>query len=319
MLSPVDHYTALDLPDSPLPSRDEVVLSYRRLTKQWHPDVNQAPEAAERFTQITLAYKVLGDPDRRARYDARRAGMTGTNPVPRDKSRVISKELTRVLSRRKKQNGADVAMQLPLRLRDMIRGGVHAVEYQRLVLCAACGGEGREDLTGSVACSSCSGTGRVGMSTRTGIRIRAGVRPGDKLTFTGLGHSGMHGGIAGHVLVAITLAAAPGVRVADGVHVEQVLVCSFAQLQHDLPVTLSLPDGQESHLMIPAKTQPGHQWILPENGLVRPDGSRGEYRLCLALDLSPELPLNAERIQAIATAVRERMTVISESAPSPRT
>ena len=43
--------------------------AYRKLAKQYHPDVNHSPDAAERFREITEAYDTLTDPDRRRRYD----------------------------------------------------------------------------------------------------------------------------------------------------------------------------------------------------------------------------------------------------------
>ena len=50
-------------------SQDEVKRAFRQLAREHHPDVNQDPHAAERFKEINAAYQVLGDPERRARYD----------------------------------------------------------------------------------------------------------------------------------------------------------------------------------------------------------------------------------------------------------
>jgi hypothetical protein len=51
-------------------SPDEIKSAFRRMTIQWHPDVNQEPNAAEIYLRIKEAYEVLGNPNRRARYDA---------------------------------------------------------------------------------------------------------------------------------------------------------------------------------------------------------------------------------------------------------
>ena len=47
----------------------QIKSAYRKLAKQYHPDVNDSPDAAERFREITEAYDTLTDPDRRRRYD----------------------------------------------------------------------------------------------------------------------------------------------------------------------------------------------------------------------------------------------------------
>jgi hypothetical protein len=49
---------------------EEVKAAYRRLARQWHPDVCGEPDAAEQFMALKTAYNILGDPMKRARYDA---------------------------------------------------------------------------------------------------------------------------------------------------------------------------------------------------------------------------------------------------------
>src|SRR5579859_6186672 len=50
-------------------SQDEIQQAYRKLARQYHPDVNRDPGAEERFKQVSEAYSVLSDPDTRKRYD----------------------------------------------------------------------------------------------------------------------------------------------------------------------------------------------------------------------------------------------------------
>lgn len=63
----VDYYTALGIDRSS--DKDQVAKAYRRLARQYHPDRNSAPEAEEKFKQISEAYEVLKDPQKRAAYD----------------------------------------------------------------------------------------------------------------------------------------------------------------------------------------------------------------------------------------------------------
>src|SRR5947209_15197306 len=62
-----DYYEALGI--SRTASTEELQRAYRKLARQYHPDVNRDPGAEERFKEISEAYSVLSDPDTRKRYD----------------------------------------------------------------------------------------------------------------------------------------------------------------------------------------------------------------------------------------------------------
>ena len=73
---PRDLYEVLGVPRGA--SADEIKKAYRRLARQYHPDVNRDPEAVEKFKEVAAAYEVLGDDQKRARYD--QFGHAGVNP-----------------------------------------------------------------------------------------------------------------------------------------------------------------------------------------------------------------------------------------------
>ena len=62
-----NYYEVLEVPKDATPA--QIKKSYRRLALQYHPDKNGAPEAEERFIEVTQAYEVLATPDTRAEYD----------------------------------------------------------------------------------------------------------------------------------------------------------------------------------------------------------------------------------------------------------
>ncbi|HLG71892.1 MAG TPA: J domain-containing protein [Chloroflexota bacterium] len=77
-----DLYEVLEV--SPEADQAAITAAYRRLVFAFHPDRNGSPEAAARTAQITSAYRILGDPAERARYDSRRnASPKDRQPIPR--------------------------------------------------------------------------------------------------------------------------------------------------------------------------------------------------------------------------------------------
>src|ERR671932_1270615 len=61
-------------------SQDDIKKAYRKLARQYHPDTNKAPGAEERFKEISEAYDVLGDPEKRKKYDRGGSVFGGANP-----------------------------------------------------------------------------------------------------------------------------------------------------------------------------------------------------------------------------------------------
>lgn len=78
----LDYYQILGI--SPRATQLEVKRSYRRLAVQFHPDKNQSKESEERFKEISLAYEVLKDPEKRAQYDISLTFAPATTRAHRD-------------------------------------------------------------------------------------------------------------------------------------------------------------------------------------------------------------------------------------------
>ena len=73
---------------------EDIKRAYRKLAKQWHPDVNKSPNAHERFIEITEAYEILIDPKLRKEYDALRRGAS--NMIIMNKGSEIAARLSRL-------------------------------------------------------------------------------------------------------------------------------------------------------------------------------------------------------------------------------
>lgn len=75
----LDPYATLGIPVGA--SRDEAARAHRRLAKEFHPDLNPGPAAADRMRRINEAWRILSNPARRSRYDAGRATTAWSGPA----------------------------------------------------------------------------------------------------------------------------------------------------------------------------------------------------------------------------------------------
>lgn len=151
---------------------DEIKKAYRQLARELHPDRNPGDEAAEeRFKEVTRAYEILSDPEKRQRYDTygdERAAGPGfgdfggisdlfatffggaTSGGPRTQAR-----------------GADVLAEVELTLEEAAEGVEREVQMETLVECADCSGSGAAPGTHPARCPDCGGTGEIREVRRT--------------------------------------------------------------------------------------------------------------------------------------------------------
>jgi molecular chaperone DnaJ len=150
-------------------SQDEIRASFRRLAKQYHPDVNREPGAEERFKEVNEAYAVLSDEQKRAAYDRYgHAGVTGAGAP--DFSGFGMEDIfesifggfgARTSSRRSPRRGSDVRYDLNITFEEAISGAEKEIQVTRYEVCATCRGTGAEPGTTPVRCHTCNGSGEV--------------------------------------------------------------------------------------------------------------------------------------------------------------
>ncbi len=167
-----DYYELLEV--SSTASADELKKAYRRLARQYHPDVNSAPEAEATFKAISRAYETLSDPQRRARYDRfgpEEGGAAGpSNP---GFNGGLDDLLGMVMDgfgfgggrgqrgRPGPPRGADLETVVDLAFEDTVFGSEKNVRVRTAVHCPDCSGSGAAEGTTVSTCSDCGGSGQV--------------------------------------------------------------------------------------------------------------------------------------------------------------
>ena len=166
-----DYYEVLAVARSATP--DELKKAYRRLARQYHPDVNKEADAESKFKEINEAYEVLSDDQKRAMYDrfghSAPNGGAGFDPFASggDPFSTIFDAFfggqagAGGRSQRGPQRGADLRYNLALSFEEAIFGSEKEIEFRRLETCGSCRGSGAEAGTEPTRCPKCGGSGEI--------------------------------------------------------------------------------------------------------------------------------------------------------------
>jgi molecular chaperone DnaJ len=184
MVTKEDYYAILGIPRDA--GDKEIKKAFRKLARQYHPDVNPGDKQAEqRFKEVNAAYEILSDPEKRRQYDQfgpaafaqagpgaeeafRRAGFDFFRPAEGGETGFGFEDLFGDLFGRRErragpQRGEDLSYALEIDLEDAIYGLSTQVAFHREAVCGDCRGTGQEPGTRPETCPRCKGTGGVSM------------------------------------------------------------------------------------------------------------------------------------------------------------
>ncbi|HJM88421.1 MAG TPA: J domain-containing protein [Dehalococcoidia bacterium] len=290
-------------------SDKDIRSAYRKLARQFHPDVNPGNvEAESRFKEINAAYDVLSDSDSRRKYNRygdqwqhadqfEQAGGRGSpfggggaqfggSPFGGggDPSGAFGGGIFDSLFRRAagQQKGADAEHTVRLTLEEAYRGSSRTIEVREgSETCQICGGAG--ELAGAT-CHACRGSGNAAPVRRIEVTVPAGVQDGTRIRVAGRGGSGSNGGPPGDLYLRVTLRPhANFERRADDLHCDIDVPVEEAALGGEVRVP-SLR-GKTLALRIPAGTQSGKSFRLAGQGMPRKGGGFGDLHVRVLLTL----------------------------------
>jgi molecular chaperone DnaJ len=187
-----DYYEVLGV--SKTASKEEIKDAYRKLALQYHPDRNKAPEAEDRFKEISEAYAVLSDDEKRTQYD--QLGHAGFDQrytredifrgadfesIFRDLGGFGFRDIFSMFFgqgfRERVTRGRDLAYELEITLEDAAKGAEKGIALKRMEKCDSCGGSGAAPQTSPKQCPRCNGAGRIQSTTRNGFGVFVRVIP----------------------------------------------------------------------------------------------------------------------------------------------
>jgi molecular chaperone DnaJ len=179
-----DYYEVLGV--SRNASKEEIKNAYRKLALQYHPDRNKSPDAEERFKEISEAYAVLSDDEKRRQYDELGHAGIDSRYTPEDIFRDVDfSEIFRDFgfgdfeslfdrffgrrTRHEPRKGPDLEYDLEITLEEAATGLVKEIRVPRSENCPECHGSGVRPETEPKTCSKCKGTGRIEYSQVSGF------------------------------------------------------------------------------------------------------------------------------------------------------
>jgi len=292
-----DHYETLGVQRNA--SSEEIKKAYRKLAREFHPDVNPSEQAQEKFKSVTHAYEVLGDEQSRISYDSggSESGFGfgdifetffggGGSRGPRSRA----------------ERGQDALLRVELTFEEAVFGVEKSIPVDTAVLCETCNGSCAKPGTSAQVCDICRGAGQVQTQVRSllgsvitsspcgscrgyghiipepcltcrgqgrvrarrdiELKIPAGVEDGLRLQLAGSGEVGFGGGPSGDLYVDISLA--PHQYFSRN---GDELICELEVPLHDAVLGTMVKivsfDG-EIELQVPAGSQTGD--VIPVKG-----------------------------------------------------
>lgn len=200
MSSKRDYYEVLGVSKSA--SASEIKSQYRKLALKFHPDRNKSAEASEHFKEISEAYAVLSDSEKRKTYDQYgHAGVDGkysTDDIFRGASGNFNDVFNdlfggsgggfdsifdtlfgnrRGFNQYRQQKGADLLYETSITLEDVLHGKKIDIDLKKDIECDVCGASGCAPGSDKKSCSSCNGQGQLRKTRKMGFASFVTVEP----------------------------------------------------------------------------------------------------------------------------------------------
>jgi curved DNA-binding protein len=320
-----DYYESLGVPRTA--SEGEIKKAFRKLAREYHPDVaKNKKQAEEKFKEINEAYEVLGDAAKRKKYDELganwssgsdfRAPPGGGFPGRGERGEEFefhfggtgfSDFFEQIFGSRGERGGGgfghagrgaekdlsergrDIEGDIMVTLEESLRGSVRAVSVRHGVPCEHCGGTGQRARH---VCNVCGGSGQVAKTETYQVKIPAGVSEGQRLRVAGRGEAGLGGGAAGDLYLRVRFAKHPDFEVEGHNLIHEA---DLAPWEAVLGANISVPTlNGRVNIKIPPGTQSGQKLRVRGRGLPERGSGNGDLIVVTSIEV-PSQVAEAER------------------------
>jgi len=278
---------------------DELLIktAYRKLARQYHPDLNPDDELAiQKFKKITEAYETLSNKEKRAKYDSVNNFISKNNSTnysyakktytkqaeskkkpPYNTTKEAKGSFGEVFndilgniknnnqnksSRPKIINGTDINTNISITQKEAFEGTCRTVNILHTSICPKC--NGRRFINGS-KCPLCSGKGETSVQKKLTVKIPAFVKEGSKIRIANEGNQGLNGGANGDLYLTISIEKDSQFSY-EGSNICTTVPITPFEAALGAAIDVSTPDGSVS-MKIPPCTSSGQKFRLAEQGL----------------------------------------------------
>ncbi len=217
-----DYYKILGVAE--FNTSEEIKTAYRKLARQYHPDVaGNSQEALLKFKDINEAYEILSNQVKKDEYDRMRRFYNYAKETKQETKQTTKDNTTQpeknfnfnweeFLSKKKRdksfkqedvkasKRGEDIYSEIEISVFEAVSGTSKTINMLQTEVCPKC--EGRKFVNGSF-CKHCNGKGEFTNYKKFCVKIPAGIKSGSKIRLAGEGGKGKNGGTAGDLYITV--------------------------------------------------------------------------------------------------------------------